>query len=383
MSAADSKITDFKKRFYQQTKILHLNNAGQAPMCTPAYEMIQNCARLFYEEGANSYLPMVNITNEARTNLASFLGSKPEEVAYFPSAASAISQVAFGLDLKSGDEIIVWDQEYPSNLYPWRDAAKRAGAKLVVAESGADLSTPVTTIEKLMTPRTKVIATSWVQYRTGAITDLKALSTLAHSKGIFVSADIIQGAGALPFDFHDLGVDAACGGSHKWMLSAHGAGYLLLREEHRERLRPLATGAMTYGTSEDKLNLDAQPRTDMLRYEPGGKAFIEIAALGAAAKFLKETGIDRIAQEIEWLSRKLLHGLRERGYSINSPHGSHHRGSIVNFAPGKDSRFKTQLEIEAVLTENHVTFGKRPPGLRLSPHAFNTIEDIEKVLNLL
>lgn len=376
-------IEAFRRQFHHSSEHLHFNNAGQAPLCRPALEVIETWARHFYERGAHTWPAILSDLDDARYRLATFLGCHAHELAYFQSAAGAISQIAFGLDLKSGDEIIVWDQEYPSNLYPWHEAARRSGAKLVIAPSANDLSTPIDTIEKLITPRTRVIATSWVQYRSGAIVDLKALTAIARTQNIFTCADIIQGAGCLPFQFSATGLDAACGGSHKWMTAAHGAGFLCLRSEHLERIRPLMVGAMTYGGPDSAIDLHAHAKSNAQRFEPGGKAFLEILALGAAAKLLTSTGIERIAQEAEWLAKRLLHGLRERGYLINSPHGAHHRGAILNFSAGANSKLRSQTEIEQTLTGGGVSFGKRPPGIRLSPHAFNTTADVDRVLALL
>jgi cysteine desulfurase/selenocysteine lyase len=376
-------IERFKKQFLVSDRFIHLNNAGQTPMSRPALEIIRKWADRFYEDGAHVWPVILSELDIARERLATFLGAKPTETVYFQSAAGALSQVALGLEFKAGDEIIVWDQEYPSNFYPWNEACRRSGAKLVIAQSGNDLSTPIENIEKCMTPRTRAIATSWVQYRSGAIIDLKGLTQLARGKGIFVCADIIQGAGCLPFDFATSGLDAACGGSHKWMCSAHGAGFMILREEHFARLKPLMVGAMTYGGTEARVDVNAKPETGPLRFEPGGKALLEILALGASAQLLTETGIDRIAQEAEWLAKKLLHGLRELGYVINSPHGSHHRGAILNFTPGAVSALKSLTDIEAKLVKNGVSFAKRPPGIRLAPHAMNSAVDIERVLKIL
>jgi selenocysteine lyase/cysteine desulfurase len=386
-TAADT-ITFFRNQFTSSScrefDLVHLNNAGQTPICQPALGTIEKWARRFYEEGAHVYPALVKEMTVARAEIAAFLGCHAEEIAFFQSAAGAISQVAFGFDFKPGDEIIVWEQEYPTNLYPWNEAARRSGARLVVAKTELDFSTPVATLARLITPRTRLIASSWVQFRTGAILDLEALNVLARPKGIFTCIDIIQGAGLLPFDFNASGIDAACGGSHKWMTGAHGAGFLALRQEHLERLTPLMFGAATITTQDYTADLSAQPRPDGQRFEPGGKAFLEILALASAAKLISQTGIARVAQEAEWLARNLVHGLREHGYLINSPHGpSHFRGAIVNFKPGPNSPLQSLSEIEKRLSDNRISFGLRPPGVRLSPHAFNSIEEIEKVLKIL
>lgn len=337
----------------------------------------------FAREGMHAAFPAIEETERTRQLLARTLGAKTEEVAFFLSAAGAISQVALGLDLKPGDEIVVWDQEYPSNFHPWRVAAERTGAKVVVARSPEDLSTPLERIADVVTDRTRVIAVSWVQYRTGAIMDLEELTAFARARNIFTCADIIQGAGLLPFDFRASGLDAACGGSHKWFVSPISAGYLLIKESRIEEIRPTTAGAMSFGTPDSLPTLTDTLKPGAQRFEPGSRGLLELIGLGASLKLVNDVGLGRIGQEVEWLARRLMHELREIGYEINSPHGSHHRGSIVNFKPGPHAAAKTEDEIDSRLKAGRVSFGRRPPGVRLSLHAFNTTDDVDRIVELL
>jgi cysteine desulfurase / selenocysteine lyase len=373
-------IAHFKTQFHSPREFLHFNNAGNAPLSLPALRTIQNWSRRLSVEGAMAIPEAYREVEKVRAALSGFLGLQADCLGFFPSAAAALSQVALGLSLSPGDEILTWDQEYPSNHYPWREAAKRAGAKLIAVASGPDLETPVESLLAHVTERTKAIAMSWVQYRSGAITDLEKLTTFARARSIFTCADIIQGAGVLPFHFMNSGLDAACGGSHKWLLGAPSSGFMCLRPEHVETLSPIYYGAISFGTPDDPAGIHAQPKSDTHRFEPGSLPLLDIMALGASVGLLAATGIDRIAQEAEWLARRLMHGLRERGYTVHSPHGSHFRGAIVNFSPGADSKFKTPEDIDTALKKARVAFIRRPPGIRLSPHAFNTAEEVEAVL---
>jgi cysteine desulfurase / selenocysteine lyase len=120
-------LENFKLQFHRGQKI-HLNNAGQSPISRPAFAALQHWANVFYEDGAHGFPPLDEATTLARIEIAQFLGAKTNEIAFFPGTAGAISQIALGFDFKPGDEILIWDQEYPSNFYPWNEAAKRAGA---------------------------------------------------------------------------------------------------------------------------------------------------------------------------------------------------------------------------------------------------------------
>lgn len=380
---AQDSIADFRSAYRLNNGFIHMNNSGVAPISLPALRSLQAWSERLANEGAFCIEDLLNAVEITRTRLAGFLGASTQGTAFFPNTASALSQIAFGLSLQKDDDIIVWDQEYPSNLYPWKVAAERTGARLILAPSGTHLSTPVENILACLTPKTKIIAFSWVQFQTGAITDLQALTHEARARGIFTVADIIQGAGLLPFNFAESGLDAACGGSHKWLTSPLSTGYLCLREEHVTRLEPLSVGAITYGTPDTPIDLNAKPKANIHRFEPGSKNMADIAALGASLELIEKTGIARIAQEAEWLAKRLMHGLRERGYAINSPHGSHHRGAIVNFQPSAQSRTKTLGEIEAKLHKNKISFALRAGGVRLAPHAFNTADEIDQIMSLL
>ena len=246
-----------------------------------------------------------------------------------------------------------------------------------------DPQTPVEALLERITSNTKIIAVSWVQYRTGAITDLEVLTKTAHARGIFVCADIIQGAGVQPFDFHEIGVDAACGGSHKWMCSPMGVGFLLLREEHIARLQPVCVGAMSYGTGEELSSATRELRSGINRFEPGAKNRLDIAALGRvqSASF-SVTGISAIYKEAESIAGRLREGLRELGY----PAAFRRRAArSLQFRTNKRSlaaQFHRRNR-PPLYRKKRISFAKRPPGIRLSPHAFTQASEIDSVLKTL
>ncbi|HVK61398.1 MAG TPA: aminotransferase class V-fold PLP-dependent enzyme [Bdellovibrionales bacterium] len=378
MPNTQDPIETFRASF-KKNELHHFNNAGVAPTSRQAREAVEHWVKRFSEEGTHCIADAVAMSERTRDVLGRVLGAESNQIAFFQSSAAGLSQVAFGLKLNPGDEIITWDQEYPSNFHPWRLACERSGAKLVVAQSGENFSTPIDAIKAVITSRTKLIAFSWVQYRTGAIADIGAVCEMARAKNILTCSDIIQGAGILPFDFEKSGLDFACGGSHKWFVSPVSSGYLIARKDRIDQLSPLMVGAASFG-GPDSLPSDTTLVAGALRFEPGSRAFLELAGFGASLEMIEKVGIARIGQEVEWLSKRLMHGLREIGYAIHSPHGSHYRGSIVNFAPTQQSAAKSAEAIHHRLNEAKVSFGKRQPGVRLAPHAFNTAEEIDLIL---
>ncbi len=363
-------LRNFRRNFHKASARLHFNNAGLAPISRPAKERIQYWAERFYEEGFYTDLDYMENVFQSRSSLARLIGCDPFEIAFFQSTAGAISQLCFHFPLQPQDEVITWDQEYGSNLYPWQEACRRSRANLIMIPQESDFTTPVEKIIEGITERTKVVAISWVQFLTGARTDLQRLGQVTKSKNIFLFVDVMQGLGLHPFDMKAFGVDAVAGGSHKWLVSPVGVGYLALDQKYTHLIRPHNVGASTYGTCDDPADLSCEPKTNALKFEPGSKQVLEITALGASVDLILETGVSEIEKEVLRLSGKLANDLRKNGLTV-----FHNQSSIVNFVPRPDSADR--------LRRMPCNFAVRGPGIRLSPHAFNTDEEIERVIGVL
>jgi cysteine desulfurase / selenocysteine lyase len=372
-----SDLKHFKQSFSRGEGFVHLNNAGLAPVSSAARQSVDFWNQRFYHEGMHCNDDYMEAAEHARGQLATLVGCQAGEIAFFQSTAGAISQVAFGMQLSSDDEVLLWDQEYPSNLYPWKVACDRSGARLKLLPSEEGYGAPLEKLLEAVTERTRVIALSWVQYQTGEVSDLQILSDFARARGIWTVVDVIQGLGARPFDFEALGLDFACGGSHKWLCSPVGVGFLVSRSEHIPKLAPLTIGASTYGTCDDPSDLSCSPKLNALRFESGSKQVLEITALGASAELIYRSGLDQIRTETERLGRLLAEGLLSGGCRTHATAGS--SPAFVNFSHPK----RSLDELSKRLAQSRVSFARRGPGLRLSPHAFNEDGDIQAALEAL
>jgi selenocysteine lyase/cysteine desulfurase len=372
-------LSDFKSAFSQYKGLTHLNNAGLCPFSRPAFETATHWLNRLYLEGMHANDDYLEALFKSRSTFGKLLGCSADQIAFFQSTSGAISQVAFGMDLKPQDEILMWEGEYSSNFYPWQEAARRSGAKVVQVALGPNFSTPVESLVSQITSRTKVIAISWVQFTHGSITDLQALMDCVRGRNIWTVVDAIQGVGIHPLEMDKLGIDAVCLGSHKWLAGPVGVGILALRKERISSLTPLMIGAHTYGTCEDPISLDCQLKTEADRFESGSRQVIDILALEASVKLILETGVPVIRREAERLSDKLREGLRAKGFTISCPNSGPHPGAIVNFTPSPLGP-QTSAQLAETLKRAQISFALRGQGIRLSPHAFNSDEDIERVL---
>ncbi len=372
-----SKLDLYKSQFFKSEKV-HMNNAGLAPISLRAAEKVKYWAQRFYEEGFYTDNDYMNDVLHSRQSLAKLLNCSFDEVAFFQSTAGGVSQIAFGFGLKPGDQVVLWEQEYSSNLYPWQEACKRSGAELVFVSNLDNMQTPVDAIISHCNEKTKIVAISWVQFQTGARTDIQELVRQCHKQGIFVFVDVMQGLGLHQFDFKNWDVDAVAGGSHKWLTSPVGVGFLAFKKQHLSRFKPLVIGSSTYGTCDDPASLECIPKNDVTRFEAGSKQVLEITALGASCDLIHEIGREVIETETLRLASRLRLGLQAIGFKIHSPYSeSNHQSAMVNFTC-------TDMEnAKSALRAHPINFAIRGPGIRLSPHAFNTDEEIDLVIKVL
>lgn len=348
---------------------IHLNNAGVSPLSSRAEQGIVDVARTM-RDGSLGMMKLLRRYEQARGTFARLVGCGPEHLAFFQTCAAAISQVAFGYPLQPGDRIVRLDQEYPSNAYPWHRAAERAGAVVDVVASGADYAIDHDALVAAIGPRTKVVALSYVQFQSGAVVDVVRVVEAAHRHGAIVVVDAIQGLGVLPFDMTAMGVDAVCGGTHKWLLGPVGHGFLAVTSSLRERLVPVLQGAITYGTPDDPVDPSRPTRSDIRRFEPGTPLLLGAIGGAASVELLLEIGQPRVHAAAAAVSAHIEAQARRRGWPVRA-HGT---SPIVTFVPPGDP-----TELGAMLRDQDISVGVRGGGLRLAPHAFNTTDEIDRV----
>jgi cysteine desulfurase / selenocysteine lyase len=362
------------KAAFPASDTVALNNAGIARCSRPAIEAISRMAELM-GEGGSTFPEQLRIHEEARGVLAELVGVDKSRLSMFHTCAAAISQVALGMPLPEGAEIVTWDQEYPSNAYPWHLAAKRAKARVVLVESGPDLEVDTQRLIDAIGPKTRVVAISWVQYRTGALTDLRAVSEACRAVGAWLVVDAAQGLGVLPFDLEALGVDVVCGASLKWLTGPPGHGFAAFAEGRRDEIEPLAHGALTYGTPDEHTEPSRAPRRDPRRFEPGEPLLLGAAGTGAAVRLLLDAGIDTVRAEALRLADRIVERVQERGGRVLGQRAGGRRSPITTFVPRGDLH-----ATYAALDRARVSYAPRGGGVRLAPHGYNTDEDVDRAL---
>lgn len=223
-------LAEYKTLFFR-SEILHFNNGGLSPISKPVQEEINYWSKCFYEQGFHSDAEYKKRIDWTREQISQLVDCQPDEIAFFQSCAWAISQFALGLNLQPNDEVLIFDQEYSSNLYPWQAACQRAKAKLVLLDSGSENELSLSLIEKNITQHTKVVSVSSVQFQTGVQVDLVKLSSLCQQKNILLFVDATQGLGIELLSMKQLNLAGLASGSHKWLNAPVGVGFLAIKKE--------------------------------------------------------------------------------------------------------------------------------------------------------
>ena len=357
---------------------IFMNHAGVAPMSERARAAVH---QVMEELSARPY-PDNWAREEAdrlRERLARIFGVRGGCIALTRGTAHGLSLLAQGLDWRQGDNVVGAEGEYPANVYPWM-ALQGRGVEYRMARCVDGRVTPEAVLE-LVDGRTRVVALSQVEFWNGYRVDIAAIGEECRRRGVIMAVDVIQSAGALRVDLDGLNADFAAAGAYKWLLGPIGIGFCYIQPELLERLQPALVGAGSVKNYRDFFHYDLKFALNSRRFEESSVSLLDIAAFAAAADLIQEVGIERIERRVLDLGARLASGLAERGYELLPPwpRGSEESSGIVSFRkPGASPQEPMRdLTAAGVVGRVHADF------VRLSPHFYNTEEEVDRVLSVL
>jgi cysteine desulfurase/selenocysteine lyase len=307
-----------------------------------------------------------------RAAFARLIGATPEEIAFVQNTSHGLNIAAQSLPLEPGDNVLFCDMEFPSNVYPWMLLERRGVEARCIAHRGGGLTPEA--LEAHADERTRVVAVSSVEFLTGFRTDLDAVGAWCRQRGIYFVVDGIQSIGAVPLDVRACPVDLLSCGASKWLMGPMGIGFLYCRRDLLEELTPPMAGCLSVSGWEDWRDYDLTFLPDAGRFELGGRNLVGMVGALAAVELLLETGVDAIHARTLQLTDRLVADLDRRGYSVASNRDPMHRSAIVSFAVPGDPQVA-----HARLQEAGVAVSLREAYIRVSPHGYNTEEEIIRV----
>ena len=355
----------------------YLDHAAVAPIPRPTAEEVHKWAEQATYDGELACPEWYEKVDEVHSLTARMIGSHPEEVALVSNTSHGINIVAFGLDWRAGDNVVFPGHEFPTNQYPWM-ALRDLGveARRVMPRPDKPL---LDVLREACDHRTKLIAISWVQYLDGYRIDLDQACELAHQFGALLCLDAIQGLGVFPIDVGRTPVDFLAADGHKWLLGPEGAGVLFVRREHLDRLRPIGVGWHSVVHARDFSRIELQLKPSAARFEGGTHNVVGAIGLRASLEILLQFGADRISRRILSLTDYACEKLAELGAVIVSDRSESAKSGIVAFElPEIDPAFVRKKCLEA-----GVVLSVRGGKIRISPHAYNNEDDIDRLTEVI
>jgi cysteine desulfurase/selenocysteine lyase len=355
---------------------LYFNHAGVSPIPSRSAAAGTRMLALARDEGAWRPRKWEELANEARGRFARILGASPEEVAFVKNTSEGLSYVAAGFPWREGDNLVTANVEFPSNIYPWmRLQSRNVEVRMVAAREGRVRK------EDLFAAcdgKTRLIALSSVEFANGYRNDLPGIGEYCQRHGIFFCVDGIQSVGVLPMDVKAFGIDALSADGHKWLLSPEGIGGFYISRDVLEMIEPVILGWHSVRNRFDFENYEFRLSPDARRFEPGSMNTVGIAAFNASMDLLLSVGVDRIWERVRRLTERILEKARAERFEVVSPDHPEERSGIVTFkVPGVDNS-----ALWKALYSRKVVCSPRAGGIRLSPHFYNTPEEIDRLFDM-
>ncbi len=326
-----------------------------------------------WDERGSPWDYWVELAERARGAFADLINATPDEVAVTTSLSAGVSALVSALEFDQRDTIVISDFEFPT-IGQIAHAQEQRGARVVhVGEQ--DGTIPLEGFDAAIDEGTALVAVAHVCYRNGSRLELEGVIELAHARGVPVLVDTFQSAGAVPIDVRALNVDFLATGSLKYLLGSAGLGFLYARRELIGQWTPVQTG---WFADEDIFKMDISdysPSGTARRYEAGTPPVPSLYAGVAGIELVSSVGVDRVERHVDELTARLDAGLGELGASLATPRARERRGPMTAVRSTDDQALVDALADAGVITSC------RDGNVRISPHMYNSAEDIDAVLD--
>ena len=360
--------------------LIYLNHAAVSPWPERTAIAVQTFAEENARLGSRNYPRWMQTEQAVKQQLQRLINAaSADEIALLKNTSEALSVVAWGLPWQQGDNVVITDQEFPSNRIVWESLAPSG-----VETRAADITTtddPEAAIIDRIDDDTRLLSVSAVQYGTGLKLDLETLGTACRERGVLFCVDAIQSLGAMSFDARACSADFVMADAHKWMLGPEGIALFYCRHEVMEQLSLKQYG---WHMVEDFLDFDKhdwESAHSARRFECGSPNMTGIHALHASLSLLEETGMPKIGQLVLENSRFIIDFIQEHADDLEliTPASDDRHAGIVTFRPRNES---VQSLFERLGNEN-IMCALRGGGVRFSPHYYTPRKQLFKALELL
>ncbi len=352
---------------------IYFNHAATAPMSVPLIKRLTGLLTEKSENNIDNYPEFVNVVEDTKSKVASLINTQADRIAFLDNTSNGINVLAQGISWQKGDRIIINNVEFPANVYPFLNLRdKGVVIDFVQAKNGIVTADDIINMIK---PETKLIAVSFVQFLSGYRIDLEKLGQVCKGKNIILSVDGIQGLGAIMLDVRKQNIDFLAAGTQKWMLGLQGLSFIYVSRELQEKLKPKYVGWLAVKDAWNFLDYRLELKDSADAMQGGTLNTPGIYALNSSLKIFEEFEHKNVEKRILENTGYFINALDNIGIKpILAEQENKNFAGIVSFSHSKAKNIFEDLK------KDNIDCSVREGMLRLSPHFYNTTEDIEKVV---
>jgi selenocysteine lyase/cysteine desulfurase len=364
-----------RNRFPIFKKKVYLNSCSQGALSLEVQRAYGAYLRDWEEKGSPWEL-WVERNETVREAFAGLVNAYPNEVAVCSSVSAAISALASALDFNGErNKIVLTDFEFPTAGQIWH-AQEARGAEVVHVRSAGN-TIPLERFAEAIDHRTKIVSITHVCYRNGVRLDVPAIVELAHQKGALVLVDSYQALGTFPIDVKALKVDFLVGGALKYLLASAGLAFMVVNRDLITRLDPHVTGWFAQANIFAMDIYANTPSPTARRFESGTPNVPNVYAAIAGLKLIQSIGLPQIEAHLRELTGAIKEGAMRRGFNLVSPVDPARHGAMITLRSHKVDLLVKRLEAGGIITSS------RDDNLRISPHIYNNLDDVDRLLDCL
>ncbi len=377
-------VTELRQLFFPVTRhSTYLNHAANGPLPRPTTRTLQDYIDDTSMYGNINFERWSAYESGSHRRLAQLMHARPEQIALTYSTGDGFMTIAQGLHWQEGDTILSAEGEFPSNVYPWLNLQELGVHYIQVSARNNRIA--VEDILAHINERTRLVTLSLVEFSTGFRNDIAAIARHCHERGILCGIDAMQALGALEIDVQELDVDYLSAASHKWLLGPQICGILYISDKLLPQLRTPRRGWLSVETPFDFFNHSQPLRTGAGRFEHSSSNRLPIIGMDASLGVFEclDGGMQAVEARILGLTAYTIAGLERLGYPVVSPREAGERSGIVCFKPHPE---RQDVGVQAIVDElaaRAIYVAARSDIVRISPHFYNTLEELDTLLNAL
>ena len=358
----------------------YLDNARRGSISAPAAAAATHYINGLRDGGVTVWPEWQEVWDSANEQFARYIGADVDEIQFLVNATESLARVTLGVDWQPGDHVVVWARDYPGLVRPMLDL-KRKGVEVTLVPDRADHSRPLKDVLAAITDKTRLVAASWVDFRTGWRIDAKGLAQACRERGVLSHIDAVQAVGALSIDVHDVGCDFATFAIRKYLCGLDTLGVLYVRRESLELLKPHTLGLFSVENPFDFENIEQPLAPGSKRFALGTPSMVQVYSLKAALELQTRYGNENVFARVNEIAAKTYKMAREAGFEAFAdawPEGN--RSQIVVLK--RDGKLAGE-DLQDRLNAAKVAASARQGILRIAPHWYNNRADLQRLFEVI